>query len=90
MVEVDVGDQHDVDRVGDVSGDGAVAPEVRHAGGEHRVGQQPDAAELDEDGGVADPRELDLGLRRHRRRAYGAIADAALVRCIRYRSVALR
>ena len=73
MVEVHVGDQHGVDRIGDVGGDGAVATEVRDAVGEHRVGQQPDAAELDEDRGVADPRELDLGLRRHRRRAYGAV-----------------
>ena len=89
VVEVHMGDQHGIDRSGDVVGDGAVAAEVRHAIGEHRVGQQPDATEIEHDGRVAHPRELDLGLRRHRRRAYGAVAATALVRCVRYRVVAI-
>ena len=87
VVDVHVGDQHGVDRIRRGGGDGAVAPEVGDAAGEHGVGQQPDAAELDEDRGVADPRELQRRFGRHRRRAYGPVADAA---SIMYDCVAIR
>ena len=41
-----------------------VPPEVGHAVGERRVGQHPDAAQLDQHAGVAEPRQGRGGLAR--------------------------
>ena len=58
MVVVQVRDQHRIKAFGDLGGGGlGVAAKVRHAGAQHRIGEQPDSVQLDQNGGVPAPRD---------------------------------
>jgi uncharacterized membrane protein HdeD (DUF308 family) len=73
VVEMDMRDQHGVDAVDHAVGDPDVAPQVGDARGEQRIREEAGTVEIDQDGGMAHPRELAAGIRRgHRSRAYDA------------------
>ncbi len=58
MIVVGVGDEHGVESLEPgVERWRNDAPQVSHAGSQHRVGQQPRVPRLDQDGGVPDPGE---------------------------------
>ena len=54
MVVVRMGDEHRIDAAQRPGRDGRRAPEMRDAVPQQRVGQEANAVEIDEDGGVAD------------------------------------
>jgi hypothetical protein len=58
MIHVDVRDQYDVDVTDDFEVDGVVPPQVGESSRQSRVGEEPDATELDECAGVAEPADL--------------------------------
>ena len=62
---MDVGDQHEVGPLDRGGIERRAAPQVGQAGGQRRVGEDPQPAQLDEHRGVAHPREPQRRFGRH-------------------------
>lgn len=72
MIPVRVGDEHSVHIREPLGGDGCVAPEVKHTPAQHRVGEQPNTVELQQNG-----RMTDVGDARHvHRNLLGAVVSS--------------